>query len=397
LSNRRLGIDGRPGRAVAPFACRAEHSRGRAHPEPDDPLRSPFQRDRDRIVHSTAFRRLEHKTQVFVSHEGDHFRTRLTHTLEVAQIARTAARALALDEDLAEAVALAHDLGHSPFGHAGEDALDAALAAHGGFDHNAQTLRVVTRLERRYAEFDGLNLTWETLEGVVKHNGPLRRRVPRFVAEYSAGHDLELDTHASAEAQIAALADDIAYCSHDLDDGLRAALFTIDDLAELPLVGAAFAGVAARYPEIDQARRINESLRRLISRMVVDLVEETARRLAALRPADAAAVRAHQAPVAGFSAAVAGPLHELRSFLHDRMYCHYKVRRMQRTARQVVRELFAVLLEQPDCLPPDWQARAGAPGDARTAEAIADYIAGMTDRFALDEHDRLFKLSGGAR
>jgi dGTPase len=397
LSNRRLGIDGRPGRALAPFACHAEHSRGRAHPEPDDPLRSPFQRDRDRIVHSTAFRRLEHKTQVFVSHEGDHFRTRLTHTLEVAQIARTAARALALDEDLAEAVALAHDLGHSPFGHAGEDALDAALAAHGGFDHNAQTLRVVTCLERRYAEFDGLNLTWETLEGVVKHNGPLRRRVPRFVAEYCTGHDLELDTHASTEAQIAALADDIAYCSHDLDDGLRAALFTIDDLAPLPLVGDAFAGVAARYPGLDPARLINESLRRLISRMVVDLVEETARRLAALRPADAAAVRAHQAPVAGFSPAVAEALHELRSFLHGRMYCHYKVRRMQRTARQVVRELFAVLLEQPDCLPPDWQARAGAPGDAQTAEAIADYIAGMTDRFALDEHDRLFKLIGGAR
>jgi dGTPase len=397
LSNRRLGIDGRPGRALAPFACHPERSRGRRHPEPDDPLRSAFQRDRDRIVHSTAFRRLEHKTQVFVSHEGDHFRTRLTHTLEVAQIARTAARALALHEDLAEAVALAHDLGHSPFGHAGEDALDAALADHGGFDHNAQTLRVVTRLERRYAEFDGLNLTWETLEGVVKHNGPLRRRVPPFVAAYCAGHDLELDTHAGAEAQIAALADDIAYCSHDLDDGLRAALFTIDDLAGLPLVGDGFAGVAARYPEIDQARLINESLRRLISRMVIDLVEETARRLAALRPADAAAVRAHAAPVAAFSPAVAEPLQQLRSFLHSRMYCHYRVRRMQRTARQVVRELFAVLLEQPDCLPPDWQARAGAPGDAQTAEAIADYIAGMTDRFALDEHDRLFKLTGGVR
>ena len=237
-------------------------------------------------MHSTAFRRLEDKTQVFVSHEGDHFRTRLTHTLEVAQIARTAARALGLDEDLAEAVALAHDLGHSPFGHAGEDALDAALAAHGGFDHNAQTLRVITCLERRYAEFDGLNLTWETLEGVVKHNGPLRRAVPRYVAEYCAEHDLELDTHASAEAQIAALADDIAYCNHDLDDGLRAGLFTVDDLAGLPLVGGVFAEVATRYPEVERARLINESRRRLISHMVVDMVEETARRLAALRPAD---------------------------------------------------------------------------------------------------------------
>ncbi|HEY7600750.1 MAG TPA: hypothetical protein VH741_12545, partial [Candidatus Limnocylindrales bacterium] len=253
------------------------------------------------------------------------------------------------------------------------------------------------RLERRYAEFDGLNLSWETLEGVVKHNGPLRRKVPRFVAEYSAGHDLELDTHAGAEAQIAALADDIAYCNHDLDDGLRAGLFTVEDLAGLPLVGAAFAGVAARYPGLDQARLINESLRRLISRMVIDLVEETARRLAALRPPDVAAVRHHHAPVAGFSPAVAEPLAQLRSFLHERMYCHYKVRRMQRTARQVVRELFTVLLEQPDCLPPDWQARAGASGDALTSEAIADYIAGMTDRFALDEHERLFKLTGGAR
>jgi dGTPase len=397
LSNRRLGIDGRPGRALAAFACHPERSRGRRHFEPDAPLRSAFQRDRDRIVHSTAFRRLEHKTQVFVSHEGDHFRSRLTHTLEVAQIARTAARALGLEEDLAEAVALAHDLGHSPFGHAGEDALDAALAAYGGFDHNAQTLRVITRLERRYAEFDGLNLTWETLEGVVKHNGPLRRRVPRFVAEYCAEHDLELDTHPSAEAQIAALADDIAYCSHDLDDGLRAALFAVDDLAGLPLVGVVFADVAARYPAADQARLVNESLRRLIGRMVIDMVEETARRLAALKPADVAAVRAHEQPVVGFSPAVGEPLQQLRTFLHSRMYCHYKVRRMQRIARQVVRELFDVLLEQPDCLPPDWQARAGASGDAQTAEAIADYIAGMTDRFALDEHDRLFKLSGGAR
>ena len=266
--------------------CRAQPGAG-VIAEPDDPLRSPFQRDRDRIVHSTAFRRLEHKTQVFVSHEGDHFRTRLTHTLEVAQIARTAARALALDEDLAEAVALAHDLGHSPFGHAGEEALDAALAAHGGFDHNAQTLRVVTRLERRYAEFDGLNLTWETLEGVVKHNGPLRRARAALRRRVLRRARSRAGTRTpSAEAQIAALADDIAYCNHDLDDGLRAALFTIDDLAGLPLVGAVFAGVAARYPGLDQARLINESLRRLISRMVVDLVEETARRLAALRPPD---------------------------------------------------------------------------------------------------------------
>jgi dGTPase len=397
LSNRRFATDGRAGRALAAYACHPERSRGRRHLEPEDPLRSPFQRDRDRIVHSTAFRRLEYKTQVFVSHEDDHFRTRLTHTLEVAQIARTAARVLGLEEDLAEAVALAHDLGHSPFGHAGEDALDAVLEAQGGFDHNAQTLRVITFLERRYAEFDGLNLTWETLEGVVKHNGPLTRRVPPYVASYCAEHDLELATHPSAEAQIAALADDVAYANHDLDDGLRAALFELADLADLPLVGPTFRNVAERYPGIEAPRLIHESLRRLINLMVVDLVEETARRLAALPTADVAAVRRREQPVVGFSPAVGEALQRLRGFLYSRMYSHYKVKRMQRKARQVVRELFAGLLEHPDCLPPDWQARAGEPGDARTAEAITDYIAGMTDRFALDEHDRLFHMTSRPR
>jgi dGTPase len=397
LSNRRFAIDGRPGRPLAAYACHPERTRGRRHLEPEDPLRSPFQRDRDRIVHSTAFRRLEYKTQVFVSHEDDHLRTRLTHTLEVAQIARTAARALGLDEDLAEAVALAHDLGHSPFGHAGEDALDAVLAAHGGFDHNVQTLRVITLLERRYAEFDGLNLCWETLEGVVKHNGPLRGGVPPYVASYSAGHDLELTSYPGAEAQIAALADDIAYANHDLDDGLRAALFEIADLAELPLVGAAFERVAARYPGIEPPRLIHESLRRLIGLMVVDLVEETGRRLAALPRAEVAAIRSHDRPVAGFSAEVGESLQKLRAFLYSRMYGHYKVKRMQLKARQVVQELFASLLEHPDCLPPDWRARAGAPGDAQTALAIADYIAGMTDRFALDEHERLFHSTSRLR
>jgi dGTPase len=393
LSNRRLGLEGPARRALAPYACDPERSRGRRYPEPESALRSPFQRDRDRIVHSTAFRRLEYKTQVFVNHEGDHFRTRLTHTLEVAQIARTAARALAVDEDLAEAVALAHDLGHSPFGHAGEEALDAALAPYGGFDHNAQTLRVITCLERRYAGFDGLNLTWETLEGVVKHNGPLATRAPAYVAAYAAEHDLELASHPSAEAQVAALADDIAYTNHDLDDGLRAELFTLADLQALPLVGPIFATVAARYPGLDAPRLIHESLRRLIDAMVVDLVEETARRLQGLQPADVDAIRAYAQPVVGFSPKVDKPLQELRGFLQARMYSHYKVRRMARKARRVVRELFDGLHDQPDCLPPDWQARAGIGDDARCAEAIADYIAGMTDRFALDEHDRLFNLA----
>ena len=397
MSNRRLGLEGHARRVLAPYACDPERSRGRRYPEPESALRSPFQRDRDRIVHSTAFRRLEYKTQVFVNYEGDHFRTRLTHTLEVAQIARTAARALALDEDLAEAVALAHDLGHSPFGHAGEEALDAALAPYGGFDHNAQTLRVITCLERRYAGFDGLNLTWETLEGVVKHNGPLAPRAPAYVAAYAAEHDLELASHPSAEAQVAALADDIAYTNHDLDDGLRAELFTLADLQALPLVGTIFATVAARYPGLDAPRLIHESLRRLIDAMVVDLVEETARRLRGHQPADVDAIRAQAQPVVGFSPKVDKPLQELRGFLQARMYSHYKVRRMARKARRVVRELFDGLHDQPDCLPPDWQARAGAGHDARCAEAIADYIAGMTDRFALDEHDRLFNLASRAQ
>jgi dGTPase len=344
-------------------------------------------------VHSTAFRRLEYKTQVFVNHEGDHFRTRLTHTLEVAQIARTVARALQLDEDLAEAVALAHDLGHSPFGHAGEMALDAVLADFGGFDHNAQTLRVITVLERRYAEFDGLNLSWETLEGVVKHNGPLGERVPPYVAAYSAEHDLMLGSYPSAEAQAAALADDIAYVSHDVDDGLRARLFALADLHDLRLVGPTVCEVTERYPGLEMPRLVHETLRRLIDAMVADLVEETERRLAALAPADVTEIRQAGQPVVAFSAPVAAALQDLRGFLHAHMYSHYKVKRMSLKAQRIVNELFEGLLNEPDCLPPAWQARAGAPGTARTAEAIADYIAGMTDRFALDEHDRLFKLT----
>jgi dGTPase len=379
---------------LASYACQAGHTRGRRHAEPSSRLRSPFQRDRDRIVHSTAFRRLEYKTQVFVNHEGDHFRTRLTHTLEVAQIARTVARVLQLDEDLAEAVALAHDLGHSPFGHAGELALDAVLAEFGGFNHNAQTLRVVTSLERRYAGFDGLNLSWETLEGVVKHNGPLvGDSAPPYVAAYSADHDLALETYPSAEAQVAALADDIAYVNHDLDDGLRARMFQLDDLGVLPLVGPTVREVAGVHPGLHKTRLVHETLRRLIDTMVGDLVEETGRRLAALRPAGVDDIRAAEGPVVAFSTPIAGALLELRGFLHAHMYNHYKVRRMSLKAQRIVEELVDGLLREPDCLPPAWRARAGEPGAPRTVEAIADYIAGMTDRDALDEHDRLFKLT----
>jgi dGTPase len=382
-------------RALAPYASKPEESRGRLHPEPEHALRSPFQRDRDRIIHSTAFRRLTHKTQVFVYHEGDHYRTRLTHSLEVAQIARTISRALDLDEDLAETLALAHDLGHTPFGHAGEEALDSEMARFGGFSHNDQTLRVLTWLERRYAEFDGLNLTWETLEGTVKHNGPLRgigidRPVPPTVAEYDRRHPLALDAFPGAEAQVAALADDIAYNNHDIDDGLRAGLFSVADLAEVPLVGPVFQRVAAKYPKIEESRLIHESIRRLIDRMVGDLIDETRSRLAVSGARSGDEVRALAGPVAGFSAEMRRNDRVLKDFLLKRMYRHDRVKRMTSMAHRVVHDLFSIFLAEPDRLPCEWRRLAGGPDDAQTARVAADYIAGMTDRFALDEHHRLF-------
>ena len=317
---------------AAPYACRPEDSRGRLHAEPESPTRTPFQRDRDRIIHSAAFRRLKYKTQVFVYHEGDYYRTRLTHSLEVAQIARSISRALGLNEDLAEALALAHDLGHTPFGHAGEDAMDAAMADFGGFDHNDQTLRVLTLLERRYADFDGLNLTWEALEGVVKHNGPLLAgagadpaALPATIRAHATRQDLELHTYPALEAQIAALADDIAYNNHDIDDGLRAGLFAIDELRELALVGPVIAEVAGRYPDIEPDRLIHETVRRLIDRMVNDLLAETRRRLAAARPESAADIRALDRPVAAFSDEMRAADRVLRDFLRRRMYRHYRV------------------------------------------------------------------------
>ncbi len=382
-------------RALAPYACDPAKSRGRLHPEPESPTRSPFQRDRDRIIHSAAFRRLKYKTQVFVYHEGDYYRTRLTHSLEVAQIARSISRALGLDEDLAEALALAHDLGHTPFGHSGEEALDEAMAPFGGFDHNEQALRVLTKLERRYAEFDGLNLTWEALEGVVKHNGPLLptregRALPATIAEYVKGHDLELDTFPSAEAQVAALADDLAYNNHDIDDGLRAGLFSIADLRNVALAGPIFAEVAERYPGIETPRLIHESVRRLIDRMVTDLLTETRRRLEAARPASADDIRRREAPVADFSEEMKGNLRLLREFLFQSMYRHYKVNRMASKARRVVRELFRLYVGEPQCLPTEWRRQADGLVEAELARVVADYIAGMTDRFALGEHQRLF-------
>jgi dGTPase len=376
---------------LAPYACRPERSRGRLRPESESPTRSAFQRDRDRVIHSTAFRRLQYKTQVFVYHEGDHYRTRLTHSLEVAQIARSASRALGLNEDLAEALALAHDLGHTPFGHAGGDALDEAMRPYGGFEHNEQTFRVLTKLERRYAEFDGLNLTWETLEGVVKHNGPVAAgAVPATIAAYVKEHDLELATWPGAEAQVAALADDIAYNNHDIDDGLRAGLFTVADLADVPLVGPVFDAAARDHPGIEESRLIHEAIRRMIDLMVTDLIEETGRRLGLAGVVEVDDIRALGRPVAAFSEAMRVNDKALKEFLWHHMYRHFRVNRMASKARRVVGELFALLLDEPECLPTEWRPRADAVSKPALARVVADYIAGMTDRYALDEHRRLF-------
>ncbi|UMA66438.1 deoxyguanosinetriphosphate triphosphohydrolase [Roseivivax marinus] len=374
----------------AAYASNPAQSRGRLFPEEESAFRSCFQRDRDRIIHASAFRRLKHKTQVFVEHEGDFFRTRLTHSIEVAQVARTIANALGLDTDLTEAVALAHDLGHTPFGHTGEDALDALMAPYGGFDHNAQTVRIVTRLERHYAEFDGLNLTWETLEGIAKHNGPVEGDLPYALAEYDARHDLELGTHAGAEAQVAALSDDIAYNNHDLHDGLRAGLFTEEDIAALPIVGPAYAEVDRLYPGLDRSRRRHEALRRVFGAMVSDVIDTSRGRLEAASPDSAAAVRHLGRPVIVFSDGMFEDLREVRAFLFGRMYRAPSVMAQRAQVTQAVEELFPIYLARPDLMPDRWQADiAEAADETAIARHVADYIAGMTDRFALQSHARL--------
>ena len=387
-------------RTRALFASDPEQSRGRLCPEPPSATRSDFRRDCDRIIHSTAFRRLAHKTQVFVFHEGDHFRTRLTHTLEVTQIARSLARALGLDEDLAEALALAHDLGHPPFGHAGERALDRCLATCGGFDHNAQTLCVVTALERRYAAFDGLNLTWETLEGLVKHNGPLTDREGRAIGRYREGglphgitqyrhvQDLELWSFASAEAQVAALADDIAYDAHDIDDGLRAGLFALEDIADVALVRDILTEIGRAYPGLDATRSTHEVMRRLITRMIEDVIGETGKRLRALGARSVAEVRTAANPVAAFSEAMAEADRAIKGFLYPRMYRHARVSRIMAQAEEVVADLFERYSSSPGDLPTD--EPPGTDDPVGRLRAIADFIAGMTDRYALIEHARLF-------
>jgi len=387
------------------YAADPAKSRGRRYSEPPSPSRNDFRRDCDRIIHSAAFRRLAHKTQVFVYHEGDHYRTRLTHTLEVVQIARSLARALGLDEDLAEAAALAHDLGHSPFGHAGERALDACVREFGGFDHNAQALRIVTDLERRYAEFDGLNLTWETLEGLVKHNGPLMTRdgkptaryaergVPAPILAYSRIQDLELWCYASAEAQAAAIADDIAYDAHDIDDGLRADLFTLDDIADVAFVGEIVRDIDAHYGRLEPPRRAHECVRRIITRMIEDVTVESRRRIAALAPSSAAEVRNAAAPMAAFSAAMAKADADIKGFLSPRMYRAHRVMRVMEDAEAIVRDLFAHFLAHPADLPAEWGEGIAQAGAAVRARRTADYIAGMTDRYALIEHARHFKVT----
>ncbi len=385
---------------LAPYACHPEQSLGRLHAERMSTFRSPFQRDRDRIIHSSAFRRLKHKTQVFVEHEGDYYRTRLTHTIEVAQVARTIAGVLNLNTDLAEAVALAHDLGHTPFGHTGEDAMEVLMAPFGGFDHNAQALRIVTRLERHYAEFDGLNLTWEALEGIAKHNGPIvglapdggtaAGPLPYALAEANAEWDLALHTYASAEAQVAAIADDVAYSHHDLHDGLRSGLFTEADLMDLPVTGPAFAEVDALYPGLDPMRRRHEALRRVFGRMVEDVIAVARNRLEAAQPKSVEDIRQMGATVIRFSKPLYQDLKAIRGFLFTRMYRAPSVMAERATVTAVINDLFPLFLNDPALLPPQW---APDVAQARTttdlARVVADYVAGMTDRFALQEHQRL--------
>ena len=380
----------------APYAEDVSRSLGRLSPEAPSRTRTAFARDRDRIIHSTAFRRLKEKTQVFVAHEGDYFRTRLTHSLEVAQVARSTARALGLDDDLAETVALAHDLGHPPFGHAGEDVLADCMKPFGGFDHNVQTFRVVTELERRYPDFDGLNLSWETLEGVIKHNGPVRARLsePAWAAirSYDERQDLRLSTHASAEAQVAAIADDIAYNNHDVDDGLQAGLFEIADLTDVPLIGPAIHGVRADYPGIGAGMLRLEAVRRMIGEMIGDVMVQTRANAVDANLRSPEDVRTLGRQLVTFSPGMAEDLARLRAFLYQRMYRHWRVNRTRSAARRIIAELFDLFMDQPDTLPGEWHAEVEGREGFERARTVCDYIAGMTDRFAIDEHRRLFNL-----
>lgn len=385
-------------RPRADYACDPAQTRGRLYAEEESPTRTPFQRDRDRIIHSTAFRRLKHKTQVFVAHEGDHFRTRLTHTIEVAQIARALARALRVDEDLAEAIALVHDFGHTPFGHTGEDALDAKLKQWGGFDHNEQSLRIVTKLERRYAEFDGLNLTWETIEGLVKHNGPLADAagrglhgpIPKSILDYNELDDLELSAHASLEAQCAAIADDIAYNAHDLDDGLRAGYLTLEGLMDTPLPAEILRRLHAKYPALDPVRTGHELMRRQITAMVEDVIVTSQMNIGRLRPGSAVDVRHAGETIVRFSDAMHEKERALKAYLFANLYRHPKVVDVRRGADQIVRDLFDAYFADPSIMPEGWREVLTRADERVKARHVADFLAGMTDTYAIKEHRRLF-------
>ncbi len=391
-------------RFTASYAARPEQSRGRLYGEPETTSRSCFERDRDRIIHATAFRRLKHKTQVFIYHEGDHYRTRLTHSLEVAQVARSISRVLGLDEDLTEALALAHDLGHTPFGHAGERELDKLMHPYGGFDHNAQSLRIVAKLEKKYAEFDGLNLTWESLEGLVKHNGPFIDEkghavgrykgsgLPQAIIEYNEAHDLKLATYASAEAQVAAISDDIAYNAHDLDDGLRAKLFDIIDLGDVPVVGPALSEVLRKYPGLERSRMVHEMGRRVISVMVEDIIDQTKQNATYSHVKTSDDVRALDQCLACFGAQMTENNRVLQDFLSSHMYRHERVADIMERAQRVIRDLFNAYMNDAKLLPADWRDNHPQEDKPHYARQVCDFLAGMTDRFALDQHKQLFDL-----
>lgn len=385
---------------LASYASDPAYSKGRLYKQENCKFRNVFQRDRDRIIHSAAFRRLEYKTQVFVNHEGDHYRTRLTHSLEVAQVARSIARILLLCEDLTECLALAHDLGHPPFGHAGEDALNQAMKEFGGFDHNAHTIKILTSLEHRYASFDGLNLTWETLEGIAKHNGPLTGKYStkksnpnNAIFEYSKKHDLKLDSFPSLEAQVASLADDIAYNNHDLEDGLRANLFTVSDLKEISYLGDIIRYVEKKHPNLEKRRLIHEFIRKMVNNMVMDLLETTKKNIEKYNIQTIDDVRNAKKAMVEFSETITSYNKELKEFLRSNMYRHYKVNRMTSKSKMIVIELFEAFYNEPGCLPTKWQKKAQKGDDYERAQVVGDFIAGMTDRFALKEHSSIFDIS----
>ena len=382
------------------FSTNFKNSKGRLFKEKEDINRSIYQRDRDRVIHSSAFRRLEHKTQVFVHHEGDHYRSRLTHSLEVSQIARTIARLFHLDEDLAEVISLAHDLGHTPFGHAGEEALNKSMIKYGGYDHNAQTLRIITLLEKKYYDFDGLNLTWETLEGIVKHNGPIiKKNIPFAISDYiNKGMDLEIDTWCGPEAQVASLADDIAYFSHDFEDGIRANFFTIEEIIEsFRILNKHKKKIKIKIKNTERRRIVNEIRRLIISCMIDDLVIATKENINKYKPKNSEDIRLLNAPIMSFSLNMKENMKEIRKFLTLKMYKHSEINRMTSKAKRIITDLFQIYANEADCLPEDWRKIVEDPKKDITSRnrIIADYIAGMTDRFAINEHRKLFDFNKG--